>query len=56
MLRILMNSVIKLIKPVNMDPGVLRVKLFPHSLVGLARAWYENVPKKEKRLWFNLRA
>ena len=39
-----------------MDPGVLRVKLFPHSLIGLAKTWYENVPEKEKILWCNLRA
>jgi hypothetical protein len=39
------------IKPANMDPGVLRVNLFPHSLIALAK-----VPEKEKKLWFNLRA
>jgi hypothetical protein len=44
------------IKPANMDPGVLRVKLFPHSLIGLAKTWCETVAEKEKRLWFNLRA
>jgi hypothetical protein len=39
-----------------MDPGVLTVKLFLHSLIGLANIWYENVPEKEKGLWFNPRA
>lgn len=40
----------------NIDPGVLRVKLFPHSLIGLARIWYESALTKDLKLWFNLRA
>jgi hypothetical protein len=37
------------INPPNMDPGVLRVNLFPHSLLGLARTWYESIPENEKK-------
>jgi hypothetical protein len=44
------------IRTSNIDPGVLRVKLFPHSLIGLARLWYENLRTKDLKLWFNLRA
>jgi hypothetical protein len=38
----------------NIDPGTLRVKLFPHSLAGAATLWYESLPPKDK-YWFNMR-
>jgi hypothetical protein len=31
-----------------MEPGVLRVKLLPHSLIGLSKTWYEDVPEKRE--------
>jgi hypothetical protein len=39
----------------NIDPGTLRIKLFPHSLVGEATTWYETLPQQDKH-WFNTRA
>jgi hypothetical protein len=44
------------IKTPNLDPGILRVKLFPYSLTRKAKLWYENAPKKDLKSWFNLRA
>lgn len=44
------------IRTPNIDPGVLRVKLFPHSLTGLAKVWYKSAPAKDLKSWFNLRA
>ena len=38
----------------NIDPDVLRIKLFPHSLVREATTWYETLPQQDKH-WFNMR-
>jgi hypothetical protein len=39
----------------NIDPGVLRIKLFSHSLVGEATTWYETLPQQDNH-WFIIRA
>jgi hypothetical protein len=35
-------------KTQNLDPGILKVKLFPHSLTKTTKLWYENAQKKIK--------
>jgi hypothetical protein len=42
-------------KTQNLDPGILKVKLFPHSSIKTNKLRYENAQKHLKS-WFNRRA
>ena len=44
------------IKTPNLDPSILKIKLFPHTLSGYVNSWFQKTPKGNLKSWFNMRA
>ena len=40
----------------NVDHDIFKVKLFPHSLLGLASIWFQSTLKGNLKSWFNMKA
>ena len=50
------ERICKTIQVPNLDPMILKDKLFPQSLTQIAKIWYDNTPKRYLKSWYNVRA
>jgi len=45
----------KLLGGHDINPEIVKAKLFSHSLSGTTKKWHETAPKKDLKTWYNMK-